>query len=352
MFTALAVAILLQAAPQASEAFPFDATARVREAIEVVRPVAYRSEHVDWAAMEAEMLQYADGARDTADMLPAYQTLVFGLGDGHSFQQPPAEATAAWRERHGDRRLRPDLPPRPHSSSSFASRSAVEHQDVLLREGRSARLVVAPAFAGGGARGEAYADHVFNAVADAPAGTCGYIVDLRGNGGGNVWPMLAGLSGLLGDSPQGLFENADGTRTTYARLENGRAFMTTPEEEEGDGLIASAPSWRPLPHLSAAPVAVLVDGGTASSGEGVALAFVARTNTRSFGARTYGVASANEGYMLSDGVNLVITVAMMVDPAGAIHPSGYHPDIEVDADGTAAVEAAQEWLARLPQCGG
>lgn len=343
---AVAAALLVQTAPASEPAF--DADARIREAIAAVRPVAYRSAQVDWAALEAEMRQYAEGARDTADLLPAYQTLVLGLGDGHSFIQPPQDVMEAWRERHGDRRLRPDIPARKRATSAFSGRSEVESRDLNLASGRTVRAVVVPQFQGGGARGEAYADSLFDAVAQAPAGTCGYVLDLRGNGGGNVWPMLAGLSGLLGDGPQGLFRDAEGKDIIYARLVSGEARIA--EGEQAGMVMARAPGWRALSHLAAMPVAVLVDDGTASSGEGVTLAFVGRADTRSFGQRTYGVASANDGFTLSDGVNLVITVSMMVDPLGRTHPEGYLPDVIVDAAAEAPVEAAQAWLATLPQC--
>ena len=348
MLTALALSALLQTAPAA--AGPFDPVARVREAIAAVRPVAYRSAHVDWTTIEAEMLRHAEGAKDTADMLPAYETLVAGLGDGHSFLQPPSEVTAAWRERHGERRLRPDLPERPRSTSAFSGRNAVEHRDLAVNAANDVRLVVTPSFGGGGPRGETYADALFLAVADAPARTCGYIIDLRGNGGGNVWPMLAGLSGLLGNGPQGLYRDAEGQDITYGNLVNGEALVATGAQV--GALMARAPAWRDLPALQQAPVAVLVDDGTGSSGEGVALALVGRTNTRSFGARTYGVASANSGYRLSDGVNLVITVAMMVDPTGKTHPEGYTPDEVVDPAGETPVEAARTWLGTQPACRG
>lgn len=344
-------AALTQAAPSPGLPEPFDAAARIREAIETVRPVAYRSAHVDWDALEAEMTAHARGAADTADLLPAYQALVTRLGDGHSFIQPPGAVIAAWRERHGDSDFLPDLPPRRDMTSAFYGRSTVEHRDLESGTGRGMRLVVAPAFAGDahGARAEAYADSLFNAIADAPSMTCGYILDLRGNVGGNFWPMVTGLSGLLGDGPQGLFRDAQGRDTAFARLESGQAVIA--DGDRAGSVMAHAPAWRSLPALAEAPVAVLVDDATASSGEGVALAFVGRPHTRSFGARTYGVASANNGYTLGDGVHLVITVAMMVDPHGLTHPDGYTPDEVMDASGEHPVEAARAWLATLPRCG-
>ena len=41
---------------------------------------------------------------------------------------------------------------------------------------------------------------VFGNIAAASDRVCGYVIDLRGNVGGNVWPMKAGLSPLLGET--------------------------------------------------------------------------------------------------------------------------------------------------------
>jgi len=47
--------------------------------------------------------------------------------------------------------------------------------------------------------GVAVADSIHRAIRTLDsAGACGWIVDLRSNGGGNMWPMLAGVGPLLG----------------------------------------------------------------------------------------------------------------------------------------------------------
>lgn len=51
-------------------------------------------------------------------------------------------------------------------------------------------------------------------------------------------------------------------------------------------------------------VAVLIDNGTASSGEAVLIAFQRRPDTRTFGNATCGLSTANQEYMLSDGASL------------------------------------------------
>lgn len=341
MFAALALAAALQTPDQE----PFDAAARVREAIAVVRPAAYRSAAVDWPALEADLLARAADAGDAVDLLPVYSRLLQALGDRHSFVQVDASLRETYRARHG-REFDADVV-RPPQTSGFIMRRERTARTLALGAAR-AELVTAPKVFGGGQDARDYADAVFGHVAAAADRSCGYVVDLRGNVGGNVWPMKAGLSALLGDT----WLNTD----PYARFENG-AFLIN-EGEHRDRAAARISDWRPLPRLADIPVALLIDDGVASSGEGIALAFRGRVNTRFFGQTTAGVASVNEGFLLSDGVNLVVTTDMMRDREGRTWPDGLSPDEPVPAgEGSAAdpddavVEAAKAWLAAHPACG-
>ena len=326
----------------------FDPETRIKDAVAVVRPVAYHSRQVDWDALTEDMRHRAKGAHDDIDMLPAWAALAHGLGDGHSFVQPPPEAIAAWRERYGDRPLMPDAPPRPRPGSPFMKRAEIEAHTLAVGSGHDAELIIVPSVSGFGEKAVAYASRLFGAVADTGPRTCGYVLDLRGNTGGNVWPMLIGLSGLLGDGPQGRSEDADGIIEDYATLKEGSAVVLA---EQGRGLtMMTIDNWRPIPSLAAFPVALLLDDATASSGEGVAVAFAGRALTRSFGAHTYGVASSNEGYPLADGTNVVVTTAMMVDRHGRTYPDGIEPDQVIDGEGEEPVDVALAWLALRPSC--
>ena len=60
------------------------------------------------------------------------------------------------------------------------------------------------AFIGNGKAVKAYEARFYGEMAKLQTqGACRYIVDLRGNDGSNMWPMLNGVAPLLGDSPFG-----------------------------------------------------------------------------------------------------------------------------------------------------
>ena len=92
-----------------------------------------------------------------------------------------------------------------------------------------------------------------------------------------------------------------------------------------------------------APVAVLTDGRTASSGEAVAVALRGRPEVRTFGAATTGMTSANETHPLRDGARMNVTVAWFADHQGTVYRGPLPPD---EAGGTDPLAAAAAWVRR------
>ncbi|MFZ6798992.1 S41 family peptidase [Undibacterium sp. Di24W] len=162
----------------------------------------------------------------------------------------------------------------------------------------------------------------------------GWIVDLRGNGGGNMWPMIAGIGPLLGEGTLGYFTNATNERTRW-NYTNGQARL--------DNTIIHTVS-NPYPALSPSPkIAVLTDCNAGSSGEAVIVAFRGRPNTRSFGTPSYGVSTGNQSFTLSDGATLYLTVSIFTDRNGVNYGGRIAPDEIID-DAIKVQDRAVAWL--------
>lgn len=175
--------------------------------------------------------------------------------------------------------------------------------------------------------GQAVADSLHAAVGrlDA-AGSCGWIVDLRANGGGNMWPMAVGIGPLLGDSLFGSFGAAMDSDVWFYR--DGTSAV-----RKADGRLDTLSSVTvPVVHIRypGAPVAVLIDGGTGSSGEAIAAAFLGRPRTRFFGEPTAGYATTNRGSRLSNGANMVVTIGYYTDRTGRELSDRIEPDQHLD----------------------
>lgn len=167
----------------------------------------------------------------------------------------------------------------------------------------------------------------------------GWLIDLRGNTGGDMWPTLAGVGPVLGEGLAGAFIDSDGyvARWGYA---HGASWMSGNAGDEMNRTLVPAP-YGPL--LGRAKVAVLTDCTVASAGEAIVVAFRGRPNTRSFGTHTYGNSTGNSNFRLSDGALLLLTVSTMADRNLTRYGDVIQPD-EVLANPGEAVARAIAWL--------
>lgn len=161
----------------------------------------------------------------------------------------------------------------------------------------------------------------------------GWIVDLRGNEGGNMWPMLAGIGTILGEGTVGYFVFPDHQVSSWAYEDHA----ATVNGNDAFRLIDPYEIINPNPK-----VAVLIDQVTASSGEALAIVFVGRSNTRSFGSPTCGRSTANRNFTLRDGSTLVLTTAYMADRNLKSYGVPIEPDVE--ASTSDILDLAIEWI--------
>ena len=184
--------------------------------------------------------------------------------------------------------------------------------------------------------GQAYADRLAHGIHDVVAdGVCGVIVDLRGNSGGDMGPMLAGLSGLL----------PDGAALSFVNLHSAQPVSVEGNAVGGGGSPVSVDGVGKY----AVPVAVLVDSGTGSSGEMTMLAFRGLPHSRSFGEPTAGYATANTIFNMPDGAQVMLTTAEVRDRTGEnFGDAPVGPDEVTGAE--QAAEAAIGWLAYEHGC--
>ena len=159
---------------------------------------------------------------------------------------------------------------------------------------------------------------------------CGWILDLRRNGGGNMMPMLGALAPLLPEGPLMQFVDRDGNTSAATLRRNGVYF----DDER------MAPAGHAGTEVQR-PVAILQSAGTASSAEAVIIAFRSRDGVRLFGGETAGLATGNVTKSMPDGAVLRVTQSRMAAADGEIQWGPVPPDVAVEGD---PLEAAAKWL--------
>ncbi len=151
----------------------------------------------------------------------------------------------------------------------------------------------------------------------------GWIVDLSGNEGGNMYPMIAGIGPLLGNGDHGYFVTPDDIATPWG-YNNGRAYLNSRFNALTD-VVDHYEIMQPNPRI-----AIVMDNKTASAAEAVAISFLEKYGVRFFGQSSCGLSTANIGYPLINGGRLFITASVMADRNQKPFGSAIHPDVLVD----------------------
>lgn len=254
------------------------ARAYVDKALDLLEKHSMESAKADWPAIRAEAHVATADARAPEDTHQAIRQVIATLGNPHTHLvtrhlagSPPPSAVPTGRMRD-------------HTAHLLLPGTAAAHRSRYVTAGLKVMR---------------------DLIAQRPSG---WVVDLRRNRGGDMYPMLTVVSSLLGEGMTGAFVAPDGTRTEWgirARhvyVGRRRTFV-----------------FRRVPKPVNRPVAVLTGGSTASSGEAVLVSFLGAENARTFGEPTAGYATANRTFLLPDGARLAITMAHMADRTGRVH---------------------------------
>lgn len=326
--------------PTDNGAMSASAHAYLNSALDVMQAHSFYRKAIDWTTLRANAIAAGEAARaqTPAATYPAIRAALTALGDHHSFFQPPVTASVVSA-----------------GATTLIAHPAdsLDGEIIGLRYGYLRVPTYAPINGGTAAQGTAFADTLQALIRTTDAKSpCGWIIDLRHNGGGNMWPMLAGVGPILGEGTNlGAFVDPDGNVTHWYYSGGVSGTMS------GATRSPAARTSRTAYTLRAAnpPVAVLTDSRTASSGEAIAVAFRGRAGARTFGLPTYGVPTANAGHTLSDGGVIWLMSALDMDRGGKQYIDPLPPDEPVStfaapATDDAVVTAAMGWLSAQESC--
>jgi hypothetical protein len=300
---------------------------------------ALHRDQVDWRKLRRDLANTQDPKQQRALLIDAIQRATAGHGRWLSVDEANDRSK---RSSAGQQN--------PMSSSAAGDASTTVRLDARL-----GLIDVGPYLADRGlsqaqqvAHGRQWALNLQTAIRQQDDGSrCGWMVDLRLNSGGNMWPMLLGIGPLLHESadesePVGYFN--DGRDEQPWRYRNGSVGVS---DQVYFGLgTATYVLKRP-----GSPVAVLQSGRTASSDEAIALALRGRDNSRSFGFPTAGYSTGNRPITLVDGSLLLLTGTVMKDRNRMGDGARIVPDTP-STDDVDIMRSAQQWLLAQPACTG
>ena len=269
---------------------------------------------LDWTAVRAQAIEAAGAAQTIPDTYPGIRTALARLADDHSSYRGADGVIVAVRLRSCTGSGGPARPASLPATIGYVSVGG---------------------FSGTAAEATVFANNIQTVIRMSDRDDLsGWLVDLRGNSGGNMWPMIAGLGPVLGEGLLGFFISPTGAITSW-EYRDGASYSGTNAIQRVDNPYRVR---RERPR-----VAVLSDNAVASSGEATLIAFRQRPETRSFGLPTCGLSTANSPYTLPDGAILNLTTAVMADRTQTRYGDQVQPD-EVIADRAELVNRAIAWL--------
>lgn len=157
----------------------------------------------------------------------------------------------------------------------------------------------------------------------------GVVIDLRDNFGGDMGPMISGLSSLIPDGDLITFDMSKSS-DSVVKLAEGKVMGG------GSPVTLSHPG-----KVKPVPVAILMNEETASSAEITILAFKGLDNVRTFGKPTASYTSVNSTFDQYDKALLAITMGYLIDREGNKYENvPLQPDVETED----ALNEALEWM--------
>uniref|UniRef100_A0A831YZK5 S41 family peptidase n=1 Tax=candidate division WWE3 bacterium TaxID=2053526 RepID=A0A831YZK5_UNCKA len=136
----------------------------------------------------------------------------------------------------------------------------------------------------------------------------GVVLDLRSNPGGYLNSAVYLASEFLNSGPVVLQEEVSGGRTT----------LSVQDTENDHALVG-------------VPVVVLIDEGSASASEILAIALRERANAQLVGQKSFGKGTVQDAVDFKDGSGLHLSVAKWLSPKGVwVHEQGLEPDFKVE----------------------
>lgn len=161
-----------------------------------------------------------------------------------------------------------------------------------------------PAFSGGADDCQKYKDMIENALLNETYENV--IIDLRDNSGGDMGPMISGLSPLIEDGYLMSFVMKDKSEH--------KVYLK-------DGVVIGAGSEVKVEtrkNIKVEKIAVLISNQTASSGEITALAFDGIDSSKIIGEKSAGFTTSNNSIRLYDGVTMIIMSAKLKTRTGKV----------------------------------
>lgn len=290
----------------------------VDSVLQKAKETSMYSSIINWDSLTKQVHTKAENAKIIQDLKPAFETLINGLRDHHGKIINAKDYTyIAW---FTDNKSRRHIDNRKFDNDiwKIVNDTALKFEYKLLNDRIGYLKIVG---IGPNADIQKEAEKIRAAVIKLSKNKVkNWVVDLRYNGGGNMYPMVTGLGTLIGDGIVGKLVSYSKDTLFNWKILNGNFIYDVPDVVT----LKKNPKFKTLPKI-----AILTSRWTVSSGEILATCFKGRPKTKFFGEATGGYTTNNNWEVINEQVILNISTGIYCDRNGTIYDTNIPVDIEI-----------------------
>lgn len=266
--------------------------------------------NLDWIKLEAEINVLTKDAKTIEDLTPAFNHLLAELKDFHGRIIYKGKPIASWSRK-----------PTGHQKTIKPAIWNVMQTGKYSLEAKLLNDKIGYIRIGGMPMGDnvKMSREIRDAVCSLKSKKAEkWIIDLRYNSGGNMYPMFEGIAEILGEGIVAATQDPNGTQISTWKIKDANFYY----DEYRAVDLPNRCSFETLPK-----VAVLTSVYTASSGEAVAVAFKNRPKTKFFGGKTSGYTTVTDWTELDKELFMTISTSYYADRSGV--PYRDYVDVDV-----------------------
>lgn len=332
---------------------PLTAEQYLRTAIEKLEQSHINRGRVDWSSIRLHASAQINDTSSIEDTYPVIRDVIRQLDEPHTFFVAPQRS----------------------SSPSVNAATAKPPKVLTAMFGRIGYMLI-PTFALRDTPSAiAFATDVrMGLVRLSKEPICGWMIDLRHNEGGNMFPALLGLAPLIGNGKVGGIRS--GAVPQFWHYLPDKMLLSDRDElpQSDSDFVDREPKAQLVRGVreilattgiptsigkATTPIAVAIGRATSSAGEAIAIALLGLENSKSFGDPTAGRTTGNIGVRMPDGAFLIITVGAFEDRNGLTYlpkvvPTeviGVHsPFTGLPPESDVTLTKASEWIYETSKC--
>jgi len=289
--------------------------------------------NVDWASLKKEMYAIVKNADSVSQLKPALNLMLKKLNDTHGRVFYNNQVLSYYNGEIKEHQKNIDIA----TYNEIQSGQVYEFKALIIEKNIGyVRIVGLPM-----GDNEKMSSEIQNAVCElVQKGAEKWIIDLRHNGGGNMFPMVEGISNIIGDGIVGGTKGVTEEESSVWQIKNGDFFY----DEQTVALENKCQI------TNTQKVAVLTSPYTASSGEALAVILKERPKTRFFGNKTMGMITATDWKQIDSLTTISISVSYYKDRENNIYDQYINVDETIEFEPKAEFEKDNgikrviEWL--------